>query len=88
MRLDLFISNPKSEFSKRYFLDCPTTSSATKPYISVQEKNRNEEWAKSSRRIPFVGSLALSAMISATMRAISGLPVLCLKAGNRAANRP
>ena len=34
------------QFSKRYFLDCHTTSSDTKPYISVQEVNDNLPWAQ------------------------------------------
>ncbi|MDT0690476.1 succinylglutamate desuccinylase/aspartoacylase family protein [Salegentibacter sp. F188] len=32
-------------FTKRYFLDCHTTSSASLPYVSVQEVNDNDEWA-------------------------------------------
>ena len=36
---------PESDFTKRYFLDCHTTSSASLPYISVQEVNDNDEWA-------------------------------------------
>ncbi|HZW78108.1 MAG TPA: succinylglutamate desuccinylase/aspartoacylase family protein [Flavobacteriaceae bacterium] len=35
----------KESFSKRYFLDCHTTSAASEPYISVQEVNDNDEWA-------------------------------------------
>ena len=33
------------DFTKRYFLDCHTTSSASLPYISVQEVNDNDDWA-------------------------------------------
>lgn len=33
------------EFTKCYFLDCHTTSSASEPYISVQEVNDNDAWA-------------------------------------------
>lgn len=36
---------PESDFTKRYFLDCHTTSSPSLPYISVQEVNDNDEWA-------------------------------------------
>lgn len=33
------------KFSKRYFLDCHTTSSDSLPYISVQDVNDNDSWA-------------------------------------------
>ncbi len=36
---------PESDFTKRYFLDCHTTSAATVPFISVQEVNDNDAWA-------------------------------------------
>lgn len=36
---------PEKDFTKRYFLDCHTTSAATVPFISVQEVNDNDEWA-------------------------------------------
>lgn len=36
---------PEENFTKRYFLDCHTTSSASDPYISVQEVNDNDSWA-------------------------------------------
>ncbi len=36
---------PESDFTKRYFLDCHTTSSPSLPYISVQEINDNDKWA-------------------------------------------
>jgi len=36
---------PEKDFTKRYFLDCHTTSSASLPYISVQEVNDNDSWA-------------------------------------------
>ena len=36
---------PEEDFTKRYFLDCHTTSSASEPYISVQDVNDNDEWA-------------------------------------------
>ena len=36
---------PESDYTKRYFLDCHTTSSDSLPYISVQEVNDNDPWA-------------------------------------------
>ncbi|MBW8241822.1 succinylglutamate desuccinylase/aspartoacylase family protein [Muricauda oceani] len=36
---------PKTNYSKRYFLDCHTTSSDSLPYISVQDVNDNLDWA-------------------------------------------
>ncbi|TVZ28444.1 succinylglutamate desuccinylase [Gillisia sp. Hel_I_86] len=36
---------PESDFSKRYFMDCHTTSSDSLPYVSVQLVNDNNEWA-------------------------------------------
>lgn len=36
---------PETEYTKRYFLDCHTTSSDSLPYISVQEVNDNDTWA-------------------------------------------
>jgi succinylglutamate desuccinylase len=36
---------PEKDFTKRYFLDCHTTSSASLPYVSVQEVNDNDQWA-------------------------------------------
>ena len=33
------------DYTKRYFLDCHTTSSASLPYVSVQEVNDNDQWA-------------------------------------------
>lgn len=36
---------PEKDFPKRYFLDCHTTSSASLPYISVQEVGNNDPWA-------------------------------------------
>jgi succinylglutamate desuccinylase len=38
--------HPESSYSKRYFLDCHTTSSDSLPYISVQDVNDNIEWAQ------------------------------------------
>jgi succinylglutamate desuccinylase len=35
----------EKEHTKRYFLDCHTTSSASLPYVSVQEVNDNDDWA-------------------------------------------
>ncbi|WP_240607681.1 M14 family metallopeptidase [Marixanthomonas spongiae] len=36
---------PASEFNKRYFLDCHTTSSDSLPYASVQDVHDNDRWA-------------------------------------------
>jgi succinylglutamate desuccinylase len=36
---------PESDYTKRYFLDCHTTSSDSLPYISVQEVHDNDPWA-------------------------------------------
>lgn len=36
----------EQDFSKRYFLDCHTTSSASESYISVQDVNDNLDWAQ------------------------------------------
>ncbi|WP_324719051.1 succinylglutamate desuccinylase/aspartoacylase domain-containing protein [Salinimicrobium sp. HB62] len=35
----------KEDYTKRYFLDCHTTSSDSLPYISVQDVNDNDSWA-------------------------------------------
>lgn len=37
--------HPEEDFTKRYFLDCHTTSSPSLPFISVQQVNDNDEWA-------------------------------------------
>lgn len=36
---------PASEYTKRYFLDCHTTSSDSLPYASVQDVHDNDSWA-------------------------------------------
>ncbi|HSP11199.1 MAG TPA: succinylglutamate desuccinylase/aspartoacylase family protein [Salegentibacter sp.] len=43
--IEVLKNYPESDFTKRYFLDCHTTSSPSLPYISVQEVNDNDEWA-------------------------------------------
>ncbi len=43
--IDILEQYPERDFTKRYFLDCHTTSSASLPYVSVQEVNDNDEWA-------------------------------------------
>jgi len=43
--IDVIKKYPKAEYSKRFFLDCHTTSSDSLPYISVQDVNDNYEWA-------------------------------------------
>jgi succinylglutamate desuccinylase len=37
---------PEAEYSKRYFMDCHTTSSDSLPYVSVQLVNDNNKWAQ------------------------------------------
>ncbi|CAM4110536.1 succinylglutamate desuccinylase/aspartoacylase domain-containing protein [Gillisia limnaea] len=41
----LLEQHPEKNFTKRYFLDCHTTSSNSLPYISVQVVNDNDAWA-------------------------------------------
>lgn len=36
---------PEADFTKRYFMDCHTTSSDSLPYVSVQLVNDNNKWA-------------------------------------------
>lgn len=43
--IDVLEQYPLKDFTKRYFLDCHTTSSPSLPYISVQEVNDNDQWA-------------------------------------------
>lgn len=43
--IEVLSSFPESDFTKRYFLDCHTTSSESLPYISVQVVNDNDSWA-------------------------------------------
>jgi succinylglutamate desuccinylase len=43
--IEVLQSFPESDFTKRYFLDCHTTSSASLPYVSVQVVNDNDKWA-------------------------------------------
>ena len=43
--IELLKQYPERNFTKRYFLDCHTTSSPSLPYVSVQEVNDNDEWA-------------------------------------------
>jgi succinylglutamate desuccinylase len=43
--IDVLEQFPEKDFSKRYFLDCHTTSSDSEPYISVQEIHDNDDWA-------------------------------------------
>ena len=43
--IDVLNQYPEKDFTKRYFLDCHTTSSPSLPYVSVQEVNDNDEWA-------------------------------------------
>lgn len=43
--IDILKQYPDNDFTKRYFLDCHTTSSPSLPYVSVQVVNDNDEWA-------------------------------------------
>lgn len=43
--IEILEQYPEKDFTKRYFLDCHTTSSDSLPYISVQVVNDNDEWA-------------------------------------------
>lgn len=43
--IEILNNYPEKDFSKRYFLDCHTTSSPSLPYVSVQEVNDNDTWA-------------------------------------------
>ncbi len=43
--IDVLQKYPEKDFSKRYFLDCHTTSADSEPYISVQEVHDNDAWA-------------------------------------------
>lgn len=43
--IDVLNQFPKEDFTKRYFLDCHTTSSSSLPYVSVQVVNDNDSWA-------------------------------------------
>jgi len=43
--IDILEQYPEDNFTKRYFLDCHTTSSPSLPYVSVQVVNDNDDWA-------------------------------------------
>jgi succinylglutamate desuccinylase len=43
--IELLEKFSEKDFTKRYFLDCHTTSSPSLPYVSVQEVNDNDKWA-------------------------------------------
>jgi succinylglutamate desuccinylase len=47
--INILEGHPENQYSKRYFLDCHTTSSDSLPYISVQDVHDNVKW---SRRFP------------------------------------
>ncbi len=44
--INVLEQHPESKYTKRYFLDCHTTSSESLPYISVQDVNDNINWAQ------------------------------------------
>ena len=43
--IEILDLHPAVDYTKRYFLDCHTTSSPSLPYVSVQVVNDNDEWA-------------------------------------------
>lgn len=43
--IEVLNNYPASEYTKRYFLDCHTTSSDSLPYASVQDVHDNDSWA-------------------------------------------
>lgn len=43
--IDVLKQYPEEDFTKRYFIDCHTTSSDSLPYVSVQEVHDNDDWA-------------------------------------------
>lgn len=43
--IDILKTYSEDDYTKRYFLDCHTTSSPSLPYVSVQVVNDNDEWA-------------------------------------------
>ncbi|MAN59180.1 MAG: succinylglutamate desuccinylase [Flavobacteriaceae bacterium] len=55
---------PPNKFTERYFLDCHTTSSASLPYISVQDKGSNDRWA---HRFPVYIIRGFSDIVSGTI---------------------
>ncbi len=44
--LQLLKNYPAKDFTKRYFMDCHTTSSDSLPYLSVQDVNDNDAWSR------------------------------------------
>jgi succinylglutamate desuccinylase len=54
----------EKKFPQRYFLDCHTTSSASIPYISVQDKGGNDSWA---HRFPLYIIRGFSDIVSGTI---------------------
>ncbi|WZL88937.1 succinylglutamate desuccinylase/aspartoacylase family protein [Salinimicrobium sp. 3283s] len=44
--INVLEGHPESQYSKRYFLDCHTTSSDSLPYISVQDVHDNVKWSQ------------------------------------------
>ncbi len=43
--IDVLQQFPEADYSKRYFMDCHTTSSDSLPYVSVQLVNDNNKWS-------------------------------------------
>ena len=44
--IDIIDDYRKKDFTEIYFIDCHTTSSASLPYISVQDIGKNDTWAQ------------------------------------------
>ena len=62
--IEILSNYPKSEYTGRYFLDCHTTSSASLPYISVQDVGANLDWAM---HFPFYCIKGFSDIVSGTI---------------------
>jgi len=43
--IEVLESFPETQYTRRYFLDCHTTSAPTLPFISVQDVGDNDTWA-------------------------------------------
>lgn len=79
--IEILNKYPPEKFTKRYFLDCHTTSSDSEPYISVQDVNDNDNWA---HRFPTHIIRGFSDIVSGTIdhyMSSSGLTGFVLEAG-------
>jgi len=78
------VATPKE--TKRYFFDCHTTSSASLPYISVQDVNDNLKW---SQQFPCYRIKGFSDIVSGTIdhyMSRKGLTGFVLEAGQHDSN--